>query len=139
MYKPDKTQPDNPLETFTNGNVDNLEKMSDLLLQKYKGKILEFYIGDQSETINFDDFSVPVNCSIFGKLIDVLDRFIILDCYYFDSISKQLKIENRVYINFFQIRAISEVNGKGSLSDIFLHSKHAIIVRKLILAGKADG
>ena len=135
MSKPDKPAPDNPFEAYNsaNGNGDNLRKFSDELLIKYKGKVLELYIGDQCETLNFEDFSVPQNCSILGNLIDVLDRFIILDCYYVDAKTKQLKTGNNVYINAFQIRAMTEVNDKGSLGDIFLHVNDSKLIRKLIL------
>lgn len=134
MDKPQST--DNPYEAYGVANTggDNLRKFSDELLQKYKGKVLELYIGDQCETLDFQDFSVPQNCSIFGKLIDVLDRFIILECYYIDAKTKQLKKGNYIYINAFQIRAMTEVNGVGSLGDIFLHVNDAKAVRKLILS-----
>src|SRR5271163_4101897 len=130
MSKPPPSDtPFNPFDPLAGGG-DNLRKFSDELLTKYKGKILELYIGDQCETLNFDEFSVPMNCSIFGKLIDVLDRFIIIDCYYFDTRSKKLMTGNLIYINAFQIRAMSEVNGRGSLGDIFLHVNDAKTVRK---------
>jgi hypothetical protein len=132
----DKTQPDNPYDAYNSANGSELRKFSDELLTKFKGKVLEVYIGDQSETINYDDYSVPKNCSIFGKLIDVLDRFVIFDCYYIDPKTKILKTDNSVYINLFQIRAMTEVNGKGSLGDIFLSVDASKAVRKLILAGK---
>jgi hypothetical protein len=128
-------QIENPFEAYSVLDGD-LRKFSDELLIKFKDKILEIYIGDQSETINYDDYSVPKNCSIFGKLIDVLDRFVIFDCFYMDSRTKTLKSDNRIYINLFQIRAMTEVNGKGSLGDIFLSVDDAKVVRKLILAGK---
>lgn len=128
-----KEQSDNPFEAYSSQNGENLKKISDELLNKYKGKILEIYIGDQIETLNFDDFSVPQNCSIFGRLVDVLDRFIIIDCFYIDKKTKSLKSGNHCYINAFQIRAFTEVNGSGSLADVFLHVNDAILVRKLLL------
>lgn len=136
MPKQDQSSQDNPFEAYGVANGDGLRKISDILLKQYKGKILEIYIGDQIETLNFDDYSVPQNCSIYGKLIDVLDRFIILDCYYIDSQTKKLKSGNHLFLNAFQIRAFTEINGIGSLSDVFLHSKDALKIRKLILSGK---
>lgn len=127
----------NPFEVFNlpqNGNSE-LRKFSDELLTKFKGKILEIYIGDQSETINYDEVSVPKNCSIFGKLIDVLDRMVVLQCYYIDPISKQIKSDDCVYINSFQIRAMTEIDGSGSLGDIFLSVNAATKIRKLIKSG----
>lgn len=131
----DTPQVENPFESY-NVLSGDLRKFSDELLTKFKGKVLEIYIGDQSETINYDDYSVPKNCSIFGKLVDVLDRFVIFNCYYMDQKTKTLKTDNLIYINLFQIRAMTEVNGKGSLGDVFLSVDAAKVVRKLILAGK---
>ena len=136
MKSEEKTQSDNPYEVFsaTNDNGDNLRKFSDELLNKFKGKILELYIGDQCETLNFEEYSVPKNCSIFGKLIDVLDRYLILECYYIDSRSKGLRSDLTVYINTFQIRAMTELDGKGSLDDIFTSATDADRIRRLLLA-----
>lgn len=124
---------DNPFEAFSsqNGATSNtLRLFSDELIQRFKGKFLELYIGDQAESVNWDDYSVPYNSSIFGKLIDVLDRFIILECLYVRD--GELQTGNLIYINTFQIRAMSEINHEGSLKDIFLHIKDADQVRSLL-------
>jgi hypothetical protein len=123
-----------PLYSPQNGS-DGLRKFSDELKTKI-GKVLQFYIGDQSESIDYVDFSVPQNSCIYGKLIEVLDRFVILDCYYIDQRTKQMKCENRVCLNTFQIKAMSEIDGNGSLADIFLGAKDAAKIRKFILSGK---
>lgn len=124
----------NPVDVFgnpQNSNTNVLRSFSDELITKFKGKIVELYIGDQYETLNFEDFSMPQNCTIYGRLIDLLDRFVILDCFYVDPATKQVKSGNQIYINTFQIRAMTEVNGRGSLNDIFLSTSDAIKVRKL--------
>lgn len=126
---------DNPVDAFAASQGDNLRKFSDELLIKFKGKMLEIYIGDQYETINYDDYSVPQNCIIYGKLIDVLDRMIIVDCFYVGA-DKEVHHNNRIYLNQFQIRAMTELNGNGSLNDIFLSAKDADKVRKYALSGK---
>lgn len=128
----EKLQSDNPYEAYNSSNGTELPKISDILTKKYTGKVLELYIGDQYETLNFDDYSTPKNCSIFGTLIDVLDRFVIFDCFYMDQKTKELRSGNKIFINFFQIRAFTEVNGKGSLGDIFLSVDDAKEIRKLI-------
>lgn len=126
----------NPFEMFATQPNGDLRKFSDELLMKFKGKILEFYIGDQSETMNYDEVSIPKNCSIFGKLVDVLDRMVVVDCYYIDQTTKQVKSGNKIYLNSFQIRAMTEVDGNGSLADIFLSVNAAAKIRKLIKSGQ---
>jgi hypothetical protein len=112
-------------------NPDGLKRISDIMLSKYKGKIMEFYIGDQSENQEFDQVSVPQNAIIYGKLIDVFDRFILVECFY--ARNGEIRSDHEVLINFFQIRVMTEVNGKGALHDIFLSSKSSDKVRKLLL------
>lgn len=110
-------------------------KFSDELITKFKGKIIEIYIGDQYESLNFDDYSQQQNATIFGRLVDVLDRFLILDCFYINPQTGELATGNLVYINTFQIRAMCEVNDEGCLDDIFLSAKHATKVKKLLHVG----
>ena len=98
---------DNPVDAFAAAsNGDNLGKFTDELLTKFKGKMLEIYIGDQYETINYDDYSTPENCIIYGKVVDVLDRMVILDCFYVGP-NKEVLCDNRCYISLFQIRAMT--------------------------------
>lgn len=94
------------------------------------GSLVELYIGDQCMTMNYDEMSIPQNSSIFGKILDVLDRFVVLECLYIEN--GQLKKGNKIYINAFQIRAMTELNGIGSLQDIFLNAKDAQTIRKLL-------
>jgi hypothetical protein len=122
---------DNPFEAYNAPDNNGLRKFSDELLSKFKGKVLEIYIGDQSETLNFEDYSIPKNCSIFGRLLEVLDRFVILQCYYIDNAGK-IRDDHTVYINTFQIRAMTEVDGKGTLQDVFLNVDAAKKVRTML-------
>lgn len=125
----------NPFEMFgenkQEGKKTELKQFSEELL-RLKGKYLELYIGDQCETMNYDEISVPQNCSIFGQLIDVFDRFLILNCLYVKN--GEVLTENKIYINAFQIRAMTILDGHGSLQDIFLNVKDANFIRKTMRA-----
>lgn len=123
------TNSSNPFELFGEAKKAELKLFSDELLT-LKGKYLELYIGDQCETMNYDEISVPQNSSIFGQLVDVLDRFIILQCLFVRN--GEVKSGNKIYINAFQIRAMTVLDGAGSLKDIFLNSKDSEFIRNVI-------
>lgn len=110
---------------------DNLRKFSDELL-KMKGRIIELYIGDQYESLNFDDYSQQQNATIYGVIVEVLDRFIVLDCFYYDTKTGTVRSDNRIYINSFQIKAFTLLDGNGCLDDIFMSAKSAEKVRKAV-------
>lgn len=126
------TQNDNFDPLYSSQTQDGLRKFSDELINKFRGKILELYIGDQYESLTFNDYSQQQNATIYGRLVDVLDRFLILDCFYVDKKTNQVKTGNIIYINTFQIKAMSEVNDEGSLDDIFLSAKDVAKVKKLM-------
>jgi hypothetical protein len=125
---------DNQVDAFGNTvPISELPKFTDDLLA-LKGKIVECYIGDQGESIEFNDFSIPVNCVIIGRLCEVMDRAIQLDCYFIDQRTGALTSGHLVWINSFQLRVMTELNGVGRLNDIFLNSKSSEKVRKAILS-----
>lgn len=123
---------ENEFEPFGQQPEDGLKKFSDELLLKFKGKIVELYIGDQYESLEFEGYSMPQNCIIYGRIIEVLDRFIVLDCFYVDN-RNEVRNNNIVYINAFQIRAMTELNSQGSLADIFLSTRDGERIRKFAL------
>jgi hypothetical protein len=123
------TNSSNPFEMFGEDKKPEMKLFSDEL-SRLKGKCLELYIGDQCETMNYDEISVPQNSSIFGTLVDVFDRFIILQCLFIRN--GEIKTGNKIYINAFQIRAMTVLDGTGSLKDIFLNAKDAESIRNII-------
>jgi len=126
-----KDTPKDPYQIFTDQKVE-LKSFSDALLSLKKSEaIVEFYIGDQSATMQYDDFSVPENSSIYGKIIDVLDSFVLLQCMYLEG-DGSLAVGNNVFINTSEIKAMTVLDTKGSLKDIFLSSRDAKAVRRIL-------
>ena len=109
---------------------DEVKSFQDHLID-LKGKLLELFIGEQAETLNYDDYSVVSNSSTFGRLVDVFDRFVVLECLYLDD-NNNIKYGNKVYINAFQIRAMTLLNKQGSLQDIFISNRKASTIRKML-------
>lgn len=130
-----KNDPINPFEAFTvdseNSKSEPIKSFTDELL-KMKGEFIEIFIGESAEQISLDQFSVPYISSIMGKLVDVIDRFLILDCLYVDKSTKELKTGNRIWLNTFQIRVFGKLDSIGSIKECFLHSKDAEHIRKLL-------
>lgn len=127
-----KTDPNNPYEVFSEQKNGHLKSFTDELM-KMKGEICELYIGDKGEEVKYDDYSVPYNCSVFGKIVDVLDRFIIIECLYLDKNTREVKTGNKIYLNSFQIRAFTLLDNKGTLQDIFMNCRDANTMRKMLL------
>ena len=114
----------------------NYRSVADVLAQ-LKGKYIEVYIGEIFEDIKLEEFSMPQISTSYGKIVEVLDRFLVLDTLFIDKQTGELCGNNRVYLNTFQIRLFSVLDDTGSLEDTFLSGKHAHKVKKAILQHKA--
>jgi hypothetical protein len=124
----------NPVDVFSAAsNTNDLPKFTDELLG-LKDKIVEIYIGDQCETLNFEEFSTPKNCVIIGKIVEIFDRVVKLDCFYIDNKTGKLSNGNFIYLNQFQMRVMTVLDGRGALCDVFLDTKNSEKIRKTILS-----
>jgi len=101
------------------------------LLPTLKGKLLEISIGDDYEELVMSDHVKKVNGVIYGFLKDIVDDFIILDCFYINK-QNEIKSGNIIYINTWAIKAFTEVNSSGSLNDVLLGSGHTRKIKAML-------
>ena len=101
------------------------------LLPVLKGSLLEISVGDEYEEIVMNDFIRKVNGVIYGTLEDIVDDFLVVNCYYYDK-SGNFKNGNIVYINTWAVKAFTKVNSQGCLNDVFLSSANTRKIKQLL-------
>lgn len=101
------------------------------LLPHLKDELLEISIGDEYEEIISSDTVKKVNGVIYGVLKDIIDDFLIVDCYYLDK-NGRLVSGNIVYINSWAIKVFTKVKANGCLNDVLLSSSHSRKVKYLL-------
>lgn len=103
----------------------------DALLPILKGKLLEISIGDEYEELVMNDHIKKVNGVVYGILEDIIDEFIVINCYYITK-QNELKLGNIVYINTWAIKAFTQVNSRGCLNDVLLGSSHTRKIKAIL-------
>lgn len=101
------------------------------LLPILRDKLLEISVGDEYEEIILSDHVRKVNGVIYGILKDIVDEFLVVDCYYISK-NGDLKHGNIIYINTWAIKAFTQVNSEGCLNDVFLSSDHTRKMKLLL-------
>lgn len=109
------------------------EQMSEIksLLPILQGKLLEVSIGADYEELLLSDHTKKINGVIYGILQDVIDDFMVLNCYFVDK-KGNLKSGNIVYINTWSVTAFTEVNARGCLNDVLLSTAHTRKIKALL-------
>lgn len=96
------------------------------IVAKYlKDKMVEVYLGDTYEQIQLADYTTIVNSVIVGKIIDAENDCLILDSFFVNKENNQVESGNIQFINGYNIKTISPLDGDGTLNDIFINPKRA--------------
>jgi hypothetical protein len=103
----------------------------DELFPKLKDELVEICVGDEYEELVMSDTTRKVNGSIFGKCKELIGDFLVLDCYYINK-NNELSLGNIIYLNTWQIKAITKVKSNGSLKDIFMSSADSRKMKMLL-------
>lgn len=91
---------------------------AEVIAEKLTGKLVEVYLGEVYEQMHYQDNSNNIPAVIIGKIIESIGDCLIIDCIYLDD-KKEKKFGNLQYINAYNIRSITEVDGHGSIKDVF--------------------
>lgn len=100
---------------------------AEFLAEVFKGKFIEVYVGDAYEDVSTEQISQSYPAVFCGKIVGAYRECLILNCAYVEN--KHMKIGNILFINERAIRALSEVDGKGTLEDMMLRSKESVEVK----------
>lgn len=101
---------------------------AEFLSEIFKDKLIEVYVGDSYEDVSTEQVSQSYPAIFCGKVVGAYRECLILNCAYVEN--KHLKIGNILFINERAIRALSEVDGKGTLEDMMLRSKETLEVKE---------
>lgn len=106
---------------------------AEMLVKALGGKLVEVYIGDSYEDINYDDCSTRYPAVLVGKVVTAYAECLVLNCVFVDQSTKNLKFGNIVCLNERAIRTITEVDDNGYIIDTFLSSRnHAKMIKDFI-------
>ena len=91
----------------------------EVVAELLKGKAVEIFLGDEYEELNQNDFNVKVQTVLCGFLVGALGDCLLVDCIYADAKDKTIKHGNIIMVNGYAIKAITELDGDGTLNHAF--------------------
>lgn len=101
---------------------------AEFLAEIFHGKLLEIYVGDAYEDVSTEQVSTSYPAVFCGKVVAAYRECLIIDCAYVGP-GHHLKMGNTMFINERAIRALSEVDGKGTVEDMMLRSKETLDIQ----------
>jgi hypothetical protein len=101
---------------------------AEYIAKLFTGKLIELYVGDSYEHITLDQHSSQYPAVFCGKVVGAYKECLIINSVYVKE--KQITFGKIILINERSIKALSEVDGKGKLQELFLSSADTVRVIK---------
>ena len=99
----------------------------------FKGKFIEIYLNDTYEEVSTEQVSTEYPAVFCGKVIGAYRECLMINSVFIeharDHKNRTAKLGNMVFINERTIKALSEVDGKGTLDDMFLKSMDTLGIK----------
>ena len=109
-------------------SFDRSKTFAEFIAELYSGKMIEIYLGDAYETTTTEQVSTAYPAVFCGKVVGAFKECLIVNALFVHN--KSAQFGNLVFINERAIRALSEINGRGILQDMFLRSTDSPTVKK---------
>lgn len=117
--------------------LDAIQKMNEtrsgtfaeFIAEMFKDQFVEIYVGDAYENVELEQHSQQYPAVFCGKVVGAYKECLVLLAPYVRN--KQVQMGNFLFVNERAIRALNQVDGNGTIEDMFFRSKETIeIVKK---------
>jgi hypothetical protein len=107
---------------------------AEFIASVFKDRFVEIYLGDAYEEISTEQVSTEYPAVFCGKVVGAYNTCLVVNSVFIDGSDQKepkFRLGNVVFINERAIRALSEVDGRGTLEDMFLKSKETLGIKLL--------
>ncbi len=108
---------------------------AEFLVEIFKDKFIEVYVGDAYEDVSTEQISTTYPSVFCGKVVAAYRECLIINCAFIGQ-NRHLAMGNMMFINERAIRALNEVDGKGTLEDMMLRSKETLDIQQSFATNK---
>lgn len=107
-------------------NVDRVKTFAEFIAEIFKDKYLEIYMGDSYEETKLEQTSMAYAAVFCGKVMGAYRECLIINSFRTvgSGRNSSRKTGNIVFLNERAIKALREVDGEGTINDLFIKSGH---------------
>lgn len=103
---------------------------AEFIAHMFENKYIEIYLGDSYEEVSLEQTSTSYPAVFCGKVISAFKECLILNSAHVDKINNKMKLGNIVFINERAIRGLTEIDGSGTMEDLFLRSRESLDIKE---------
>jgi len=104
------------------------QSFAEFLAALFKDKFVEIYVGDSYEDVSTEQISTSYPAVFAGKVVAAYKECLVINCAHATK-GHQLRLGNYLFISERAIRALTEVDEKGTIEDMMLRSKDTLDIK----------
>ena len=105
------------------------KSFAEFIAQIFTGRFVEIYVGDAYEDVSTEQISTTYPAVFCGKVLGAYRECLIIVSAYTNH--HKLELGNIMFISERAIRALNEVDGRGTLEDMMLRSKETLAIKSV--------
>jgi hypothetical protein len=110
---------------------------AEFIAEVFKDKFIEIYLSDSYEEVSMEQISQNYPAVFCGKVVSAYRECLVINSVFINQAHK-MQLGNLMFISERAVKAISEIDGLGTLEDMFLRSRESLIIKDIFVDGK-DG
>lgn len=107
--------------------------LAEFIATIFKDKFIEIYLGDSYEEVSMEQTSQAYPAVFCGKVVAAYKECLVLNSVYVEN--KRLVLGNLVFVSERAIRGLNEIDGKGTMEEMFLRSSESIEIKRHFIDG----
>ena len=121
------------IQTLVNVSKGSGKSFAEFIAEVFKDKFIEIYVGDAYEDVSVEQITTAYPAVFCGKVIAAYRECLIINCAHATA-GHHVKLGNLLFISERAIRALSEVDGNGTIEDMMLRSHETIGIKNIFNA-----
>jgi hypothetical protein len=126
------------LSTVQNCNDGGRVKtLAEFIAEMFTGKFIEIYLSDAYEEVSTEQISQNYPAVFCGKVVSAYRECLVINSVFINKAHK-MQLGNLMFLSERAIKAISEIDGNGTLEDMFLRSRESLIIKDVFVDGNPN-
>lgn len=121
------------LDLIQECNKDRTKTLAEFIAILFKDKFIEIYLGDSYEEISTEQVSTSYPAVFCGKVIGAYRECLVVSSVFVNSTSKKPQLGNLLFLSERAIRGLNEIDGNGTMEDMFLRSSESGIIKDMFV------
>jgi len=121
------------LDLIQECNKDRTKTLAEFIAILFKDKFIEIYLGDSYEEISTEQVSTSYPAVFCGKVIGAYRECLVVSSVFVNNTSKKPQLGNLLFLSERAIRGLNEIDGNGTMEDMFLRSSESGMIKDLFV------